>query len=92
MPFKELLKLADKPLKGKLRALNIAQIAGYLYSGLVLGIGVPKLNIYMTNKSEAKRKAKLSETQKAKGITSDVSKSMDTMLQADNLAFLSKNA
>lgn len=99
LPFKELLKLADKPLKGKLRALNIAQIAGYLYSGLVLGIGVPKLNIYMTNKSEAKRKAKLAETQKAKGqapeqakATVTANKGMDTMLQAENLAFLSKNA
>ncbi len=97
LPFNELLKLADKPLKGKLRALNIAQIAGYLYSGLVLGIGVPKLNIYMTNKSEAKRKARLAETQKDKAQTSKQAKApenkgMATMLQADNLAFLSKNA
>ena len=101
MPFKELLKLADKPLKGKLRALNIAQIAGYLYSGLVLGIGVPKLNIYMTNKSEARRKAKLAEAQKNKAqapvseqnkASENKNNSMDIMLQADNLAFLSKNA
>ena len=97
LPFKELLKLADKPLKGKLRALNIAQIAGYLYSGLVLGIGVPKLNIYMTNKSEAKRKARLAEAQKNKAQAPEQTKApenkgMATMLQADNLAFLSKNA
>ena len=51
--------------KGKLRALSIAQIAGYLYSGIILGFGIPKLNIYMTNKSEAKRKAKLA-AEKAK--------------------------
>ena len=43
------------------RTVELAQIAGYLYSGLVLGIGIPKLNIYMTNKSEARRKAKLAE-------------------------------
>lgn len=101
LPFKELLKLADKPLKGKLRALNIAQIAGYLYSGLVLGIGVPKLNIYMTNKSEARRKAKLAEAQKNKAqapvseqnkASENKNNSMAIMLQADNLAFLSKNA
>lgn len=84
LPFKELMKLADKSTKGKLRALNIAQVAGYLYSGLVLGVGVPKLNIYMTNKSEAKRKAKLAEAQKNNN-------EMATMLQSDNLAFLSKN-
>ena len=54
-----------KETKGKLRALSIAQVAGYLYSGLILGIGIPKLNIYMTNKSEAKRKARLA-AEKAK--------------------------
>ena len=86
LPFKELLKLADKPTKAKLRALNIAQIAGYLYSGLVLGVGVPKLNIYMTNKSEAKRKAKLAEKE-----AQQPKLAFETMMQADNLAYLSKN-
>ena len=52
---------AGKAVRRQLKILNIAQVAGYLYSGLVLGIGIPKLNIYMTNKSEAKRKAKLAE-------------------------------
>ena len=50
-----------KAIRKQLKILNVAQIAGYLYSGLVLGIGIPKLNIYMTNKSEARRKAKLAE-------------------------------
>ena len=48
-----------KSIRKQLKILNIAQVAGYLYSGIVLGIGIPKLNIYMTNISEAKRKAKL---------------------------------
>ncbi|MBP3924857.1 hypothetical protein J6E39_06420 [bacterium] len=68
VPFKDLMKEVSKlnpdeqkAIKKKLRALNIAQIVGYLYSGLVLGVGIPKLNIYMTNKSEAKRKAKLAQ-------------------------------
>lgn len=74
LSFKNLLKKLDdtkvteavrKETKGKLRALSIAQIAGYLYSGIILGFGIPKLNIYMTNKSEAKRKAKLA-AEKAK--------------------------
>ena len=50
-----------KAVSRRLKILNLAQVAGYLYSGLVLGIGIPKLNIYMTNKSEAKRKARLAE-------------------------------
>lgn len=68
LSFKQLMKKLSstqvseairKETKGKLRALNIAQVAGYLYSGLVLGAGIPRLNIYMTDKSEQKRKAKL---------------------------------
>lgn len=58
LSYKELLKkvpAADKVTKVKLRNLNIAQAAGYLYSGLVLGVGIPKLNTYMTNRREAKK-------------------------------------
>lgn len=66
LKFSEMLKLipageVGKALRRNLRALNIAQAAGYAYSGLVLGVGIPKLNIYMTNKSEEKRKARLAE-------------------------------
>lgn len=66
LKFSQMLKLlpateAGKAVRRKLRILNLAQVAGYIYSGVVLGIGIPKLNIYMTNKSEAKRKAKLAE-------------------------------
>ena len=102
IPFKELVKLADKETKGKLRVLNAAQIAGYLYSGLVLGIGVPKLNIYMTNKSEAKRKARLAaqginidENQNNVKSDSQMSKAdlgqYKNMMKPENLAFLSQN-
>ncbi|MFR1672922.1 MAG: hypothetical protein ACLSWI_08270 [Candidatus Gastranaerophilaceae bacterium] len=97
LPFKELIKSADDATKSKLRALNISQIVGYLYSGLVLGVGIPKLNIYMTNKSEAKRQAKLAaegknlieepiEQQKA-----SAGNNISDMLHPENLAFLSKN-
>ena len=63
--FKEMLKdlerITDKTVKQttrkRLRALNIAQVSGYLFSGLVLGLGIPNLNIYITNKLDAKRKA-----------------------------------
>ena len=81
LKFSEMLKLipageAGKALRRNLRVLNIAQVTGYLYSGLVLGVGIPKLNIYMTNKSEAKRKVRLAEN-KAKAPTASQSQTMD---------------
>ena len=96
LPFKQLLKKLSskqvseairKETKGKLRALSIAQVAGYLYSGLILGVGIPKLNIYMTNKSEEKRKARLA-AEKAKQQP-DVNEQYQAMMKPDNLAFLS---
>ena len=93
--FKQMLKkLADPKVSDalrnstnrKLRVLSIAQIAGYLYSGIILGFGIPKLNIYMTNKSEAKRKAKLAAEKTEKPLNT-----YNNMLQPENLAFLSKH-
>lgn len=66
MKFSKLMKLlpaADKLTRRKLNILNVAQVIGYAYSALVLGIGIPRLNIYMTNKREAKNAAKLSAAQ-----------------------------
>ena len=54
-------KTAKKPLG----PLNKAQLAGYLFSGLVLGLGIPNLNIYITNKLDQKRKAQQAEVAKA---------------------------
>ena len=58
--YKELLKKA-KSLKmtdtlKKIKILNIAQLGGYVYSGLVLGILIPKLNIAVTNWNNSKHK------------------------------------
>ena len=72
--FKEMLKDLDglkdeaikKATKKRLRALNVAQVAGYAFSGLVLGLGIPNLNIYITNKLDAKRKAEAAQKQIAK--------------------------
>ena len=48
--MKDLDKIADKKAvemtKRRLRTLNWAQLAGYAFSGLVLGLGIPNLNIY----------------------------------------------
>lgn len=46
-----------KATKKHLRTLNLAQLSGYLFSGLVLGFGIPRLNIYITNTLDKKRKA-----------------------------------
>ena len=62
LSYLELLKKipeADKATKVKLAKLNIAQVAGYLYSGVVLGYGIPKLNTYLTNRREAKKAQEL---------------------------------
>lgn len=69
--FKELLQELDKIgdeqvkkiTKKRLRTLNWAQAAGYAFSGLVLGLGIPNLNIYITNALDKKRKAKALEVE-----------------------------
>ena len=43
-------------LKSRLRGKNIAQVSGYLYSALVLGILIPKINIALTNYLHNKNK------------------------------------
>lgn len=57
LTFKQMLEKAPKEAKTKLKYLTFIQLAGYLYSGLVLGVGMPKFNIAMTKLAEKKRKA-----------------------------------
>ena len=69
--FKEMLNdlngIKDEAVKTatkkRLKVLNRAQLSGYLFSGLVLGLGIPNLNIYITNKLDAKRKAEAAQKQ-----------------------------
>ncbi len=68
LKYSELLKLLpkeDKITRIKLRNLNIAQIVGYAYSALVLGLLIPKVNDEMSKRNEAKRLAKLAAEEKA---------------------------
>ena len=82
MKFSEILKKADPETRKKIRTIGIAQVAGYLYSGLVLGVGIAKLNIFITKQVNARRKAKEQMNnkvnapivQKRKQITSPVFK------------------
>lgn len=61
MTFTEMFKALPKngQTRKSLRLLNWAQLGGYLYSALVLGIGIPNLNIYLTNLSDKHKKSKL---------------------------------
>ena len=54
----EMFKAADKVTKSKVLKAAGAQVLGYLYSGLVLGVGIARLNIYITNKVKNKERAK----------------------------------
>ena len=45
----------------QLKYKNYAQMLGYLYSGIVLGWGIPKLNIAITNAVEGKKGSKKQE-------------------------------
>ncbi len=58
LKFSEMFKNAAPDVKKKIFKLAGSQIAGYLYSGIVLGVGIAKLNIFITKQVQAKRDAK----------------------------------
>lgn len=89
LDFKGMLEALPKNhvARKQLRALTIAQSVGYLYSGLVLGVGIPKLNGYLTNKREAK-KAALAASQQQEAVKTQTT---DSMLKPENINFLNNN-
>lgn len=52
------IKEAFKTASSRIKYKNAAQLLGYLYSGVVLGVGIPKLNIAITNHINKKRAQK----------------------------------
>ena len=56
--LKDFEKITNPIAKKNLKLKTWAQLAGYAYSGVVLGAGVPYLNISVTNAVTAKRNAK----------------------------------
>ncbi len=60
---KALPKEVKSILRGRLAALNIAQLVGYAYSGIFLGYYLPKINDKMSKANEEKRIAKLAQAQ-----------------------------
>lgn len=87
LKFGEMIKaLGDnKAAKKQLRILTFAQLAGYLYSGLVLGRGIPKLNIYLTKRRMAKE-----EAMQAKLAQQKLNNVDDKMLTPENREFLNQ--
>ncbi|MDD3238316.1 MAG: hypothetical protein PHV37_09510 [Candidatus Gastranaerophilales bacterium] len=55
LSFNNLLKTADKVTKSKVGKLALAQVLGYAYSGIVLGVGIAKLNIFITKQVQKKK-------------------------------------
>ncbi len=63
--FIEMYKKLPKDAKSKMLMLTGIQLIGYLYSGLVLGIGIPKFNMAMTKYFAQKEAQKAQNTEKA---------------------------
>jgi hypothetical protein len=86
LKFGEMIKaLGDnKAAKKKLGILTLAQLAGYIYSGVVLGVGIPKLNIYLTKRRMAKQEALAEKEQQVNA------QNADNMLTPENREFLNQ--
>lgn len=86
MEFSEMFEFVskfDKQAVKKVRWLGAVQIAGYLWSGLALGVGIPKLNIAITKHKEKKKAdkenaAKITEENKVEEIKSEEVKTEET--------------
>ena len=89
MSFNEIFKALPKngQTRKNLRLLNFTQLGGYVYSAVVLGFGIPHLNIYMTNMSDKRKKAKLA-LQNAQTPTNRIPNTI-TNKQIDKTAFAS---
>lgn len=96
LSFNQMLKELPKnsAAKKQLRILSIAQLAGYAYSALALGVGIPRLNIFITNKVEAAKKAKAGNVDNqtpAQQPSFSAQSVNDNMLKPENIAFLNSN-
>jgi hypothetical protein len=89
MKLGEMIKALPKnsAARKQLKILNVGQVANYLYSGLVLGAGIPSLNIAITEALEKKRKAK--NPQVAQEQPKIDQKNQDFAISMDNKSALS---
>lgn len=65
LSFVEKLKALPKGARTKVNLLAVAQVSGYLWSALALGVGMPKLNIAITKHFEKKKQEQLAQAAKA---------------------------
>ena len=96
LSFNQMLKELPKnsAAKKQLRILSIAQLAGYAYSALALGVGIPRLNIFITNKVETAKKAKAGNVDNqtpAQQPSFSAQTGNEAMLKPENIAFLNSN-
>jgi hypothetical protein len=70
--------------KKQLTILTIAQLAGYIYSGVVLGFGIPSLNIYLSKRRLAK------QAEKENLAMQNTTNIQEDMLKPENRAFLNQ--
>lgn len=95
LSFNEMVKSLPKnsAARKQLKILSIAQLAGYAYSALALGAGIPRLNIFITNKIEAAKKAKAgtASVQEPAQQPTFSAQTSDNMLKPENIAFLNSN-
>jgi hypothetical protein len=84
LSLNEMIKALPKnhSARKQLKVLTLAQLAGYAYSGIVLGWGIPSLNIYLSKKRLAKQAEK-------EGLVVQNSQ-QDNMLNPENRAFLNQ--
>ena len=84
LKFNEMMRAIsdNKEARKKIKILTIAQLAGYAYSGLVLGFGIPKLNIYLTKRRMEKQALANKNNQNLNPN--------DNMLKPENIRFLSQ--
>lgn len=97
LSFNEMVKSLPKNsiARKQLKILSIAQLAGYAYSALALGAGIPRLNIFITNKVMASQKNKMHNEAAEKNATQNpafnAQLQTDNMLKPENVAFLNNN-
>lgn len=98
LSFNEMVKSLPKNsiARKQLKILSIAQLAGYAYSALALGAGIPKLNIFITNKVMSTQKNKTqnistTENNATQNPAFNAQQQVDNMLKPENVAFLNNN-
>ena len=74
LSFSKLFKNAAPEVKSKILKLAASQVAGYLYSGIVLGVGISKLNIIITKYLQTKKDANENMTANVKNTSNKASR------------------